>query len=167
MLKSDLCNFSDAYVVMEETVIVAKKTFVANDFMDLAENRRAASATICNTTNDEAPDWRVAFKNNAPFINCISKINGVLIDKTEDLDVIMRIYNFLRYSKNYRKKATKSLWNNYRDEPNSGAEGNINYSLKESKSLDYQASIVGSVTAANLTKEPIKIVIPLKHLGNF
>ena len=34
----------------------------------------------------------LAFKNNAPFINCISKINGVKIDNAEDLDVIMLIY---------------------------------------------------------------------------
>ena len=59
------------------------------------------------------------------------------------------------------------MWNYYRDEPNSGAEGNINYSLKDSKSFDYQASIVGSVAAAILTKEAVEIVIPLKHLSNF
>ena len=61
----------------------------------------------------------------------------------------MPMYNLLKFSKNYRKP-TGILWNYYRDEPNSGAEGNINYSLKDSKSFDYQASIVGSVTA-NLT----------------
>ena len=44
------------------------------------------------------------FKNNAPFINCISKINGVKIDNAEDLDVVMPIYNLLEYSKNYRKQ---------------------------------------------------------------
>ena len=59
------------------------------------------------------------------------------------------------------------MWNYYRDEPNSGAEENINYSLKDSKPFDYQTSIVGSVTAANSTKEVVKIVMPLKHLSNF
>ena len=43
------------------------------------------------------------FKNNAPFINCISKINGVKIDNAEDLDVVLPMYNLLEYSKNYRK----------------------------------------------------------------
>ena len=76
------------------------------------------------------------------------------------------MYNLLEYSQNYRI-TTGSLWNYYRDELNSGAEGNINYSLKESKTFDCQASIVGSVTAANLTKEAVKIVIPLKYLRNF
>ena len=46
----------------------------------------------------------VAFKNNAPFINCISKINGVKIDNAEDLDVVMPMYNLLEYSKNYKKQ---------------------------------------------------------------
>ena len=45
----------------------------------------------------------VVFKNNAPFINCISKINGAQTDNAEDLDVIMPMYNILEYSKNYKK----------------------------------------------------------------
>ena len=45
----------------------------------------------------------VTFKNNAPFINCISKINGVKIDNAEDLDVVMPMYNLLEYSKNYKE----------------------------------------------------------------
>ena len=46
----------------------------------------------------------MAFKNNAPFVNCISKINGVKTDKAEDLDVVMPMYNLLEYSKNYKKQ---------------------------------------------------------------
>ena len=45
----------------------------------------------------------VTFKNNAPFINCISKINGIKIDNAEDLYVVMPMYNLLEHSKNYRK----------------------------------------------------------------
>ena len=52
------------------------------------------------------------FKNNAPFINCITKIIGIKIDNAEDLDVVMPMYNLLEYSKNY-KKTTGSLWNYY------------------------------------------------------
>ena len=47
----------------------------------------------------------VAFKNNAPFISCISKINGIKNDNAVDLDVLMPMYNLLEYSKNYRKAA--------------------------------------------------------------
>ena len=46
----------------------------------------------------------------------------MLIYNAEDLDVVMPLDNLVQYSKNYRK-ATGSLWNYYRDEPNSGAEG--------------------------------------------
>ena len=63
------------------------------------------------------------FKNNAPFINCISKINTIKTDNAEDLDVVMSMYNLLEYSKNY-KKITGSLLNYYRDEPNSGIDNN-------------------------------------------
>ena len=59
----------------------------------------------------------LAFKNNAPFTNCMSKINNVLIDNAEELDVVTPMYNLLEYCKNY-KKTTESLRNYYRDEPN-------------------------------------------------
>ena len=46
----------------------------------------------------------LAFKNNASFIYSISKINNVLNVKAEDLDVVMPLYNLIKYSKNYAKK---------------------------------------------------------------
>ena len=85
MLRSDLCNFSDAYIVVKGTITVTEP--------DNAKKNKA-----------------VAFKNNAPFINCISKINGIKTDNAEDLDVIMSMYNLLEYRKNCRK-TTGSLWN--------------------------------------------------------
>ena len=61
--------------------------------------------TITVTEPDNAKRIKeAAFKNNASFINCISKINGVKIDNAEDLDVVMPMYNLLEYSKNYRKQ---------------------------------------------------------------
>ena len=90
MLKSDLCDFSDAYIVVNRTITVARKIFVTNDFMDLAQNGRAAAATTSNTANDAALDGKMAFKNNTLFINWIVKINGILIDNTEDLDDVQQ-----------------------------------------------------------------------------
>ena len=46
----------------------------------------------------------MVFKNNAPFINCISKINGIKLDNGEDLDVVMSMHNLLEYNKNYKKQ---------------------------------------------------------------
>ena len=118
MLRSDLCDYSDAYIVEKGNIIVDKKTFTANDFE--TPNNTAANATAANNANDNAfGEKKFAFKNNAPFVNCVSKINGVKIDNAEDLDVVMPMYNLLEYSKNYRK-TTGSLWIYYRDEPNGG-----------------------------------------------
>ena len=101
----------------------------------------------------------MVFKNNAPFINCISKINGVKIDNVEDLDVLMPLYNLREYSKNY-KKTTGSLWNYYIDKPNSGTDdNNIIHSILNSEPFDYKANFTGSVTRNNLTKTDIKIVL--------
>ena len=58
------------------------------------------------------------------------------------------------------------LWKYYRDEPNSGAEGNINYSIKNSKSLNHKTMITGRL-AGNDTEKEVEIVVLLKHLSNF
>ena len=109
----------------------------------------------------------MVFKNNALFINCITKIYGIKIDNTEELDVVMPMYNLLEYSKNH-KKTIGSLWNYYRDEPNSSTDNdNITHSILNSKSFDYKANFIGSVTNNNLIKNDVKIVIPLKHFSNF
>ena len=76
------------------------------------------------------------------------------------------MYNLLEYSKNYRK-TTYSLWNYYRDQPNSGVNDGIDYPIMGSKSFDYMANFIGSVTHNNLTKNDVKIVVPLKYLSNF
>ena len=50
----------------------------------------------------------ICFRNNAPFINCVSTFNETLIDNAEDLDVALSMYNLLESSKNY-SKTTGSL----------------------------------------------------------
>ena len=57
---------------------------------------------------------QVILKNNALFISCISKINGVLVENA-DLYIVMPMYNLLKYSKNY-SKISASLWHCYRYE---------------------------------------------------
>ena len=113
MLRSDLCDFSNAYIVVKGNITVTKKTFTADDIE--VPNNTPANATATNTANDnEFCENKLVFKNNAPFINCVSKINGIKIDNAEDFDVVMPIYNLLEYSKNCTK-TTGSLWNYYRD----------------------------------------------------
>ena len=91
MPRADLCDYSDAYIVVKGDI-----TLEGDDAAD-KQNKN------------------LAFKNNAPFINCISKINGIQIDNAEYLDVVMPMHNLLEYRKNY-KKTTSSFWNYYRDE---------------------------------------------------
>ena len=140
MLRSDLCDYSDAYV------------------------------WITNTRNNAKFDRRLTLKNNPPFISCISKINGELVENAEDLDIVMPMYNLLEYSKNY-EKTSGSLFNYYRNEPNEAetadANGAIHISIRNSKSFDYKTKIVGSLAAGELEKDDVEIAIPLKYLGNF
>ena len=111
----------------------------------------------------------MAFKNNAPFINRISKNSGVQIDNAEDLDVVMPMYNLLEYSKNYRK-TTGSLWNYYRDEPSNSLSSNSE-SFKYKTSITVNAYNLGvgdtGYDANKVGKSETEVVIPLKHLSNF
>ena len=157
VLRSDLCDFSNAYIAVKENITVSKKRFTANDFE--APNNTATIATATNDANNNVLDEKkLFFKNNAPFINCISKINGTKIDNAEDLDVLMPMYNLLEYSKNY-EKTTGSLWNYYRDKPNSSTDDdNITHSILNSESFDYKANFIGSVTNNNLIKITLKLL---------
>ena len=95
-------------------------------------------STLNHPTNRRLSAFKLSFKNNAPLISCISKIDNTLIDNAEDLDIVMPMYTLIEYSKNY-SKTSGTFWNYYRDEPNSGlggANNNINYSIKNSKSFD-------------------------------
>ena len=158
MLRSDLCDFSDAYIVVKRSITLAKTD--RRRFIDI-RNRF------------------LAFKNNPPFTNCISKINNVLIDKAEDLDVVMPMHNLLGYSKNYRK-TIGSLWNYYRDEPDNTPATDYNADpITNSESFKYKSSIAGKITNANQkdgenteqentkSKKNLEIVFPLKYLSNF
>ena len=75
------------------------------------------------------------------------------------------MYNLLEYSKHY-KKTTASLWNYYRDEPSSSiGYNNITHSILNAESFDYWAKFMeNGLTHDNLTKNDVKIVVPLKHL---
>ena len=86
MLRSSLCDYSDAYILVKGNISV---------------NNTAADGAAANNTNK-----KVIFKNCAPFTNCISKINNTQIDNAEYIDIVMPMYNLIEYSDNY----SKSLW---------------------------------------------------------
>ena len=168
MIRSDLCDYSDAYILVKGKITV---------------NTVTARANVRDKRNRP-----LAFKNNAPFISCISKINGKLIENAEDFDILMPMYNLLQYSKNYRK-TTGPLFNYYRDElsddPNNA--NSLNKNIINSESFKYKTSILGNTyniprqiknNEGNLVNNPnydvnnegkkeTKIVISLKYLSNF
>ena len=134
---------------------------------------------MLETTISEIKKNRLlAFKNNAPFISCISKINNTLIDNAKDLDIVMSMYSLLEYSKNYSNTSC-SLWNYYRDELTDETNDNNgpNQNVINSKSFKYQTSITGNTyKVANIARDydaskedakEIEIAFPFKYLSNF
>ena len=142
MLRSDLCDYSDAYVWVKGKI------------------------TVTNPNDNANFNKELTLKNNAPFISCISKINGELVQNAEDLDIVMPMYNLLEYSKNH-EKTSGSLFNYYRDEPSEITIGAGNNAINISKSFDYKTEITGSLDAGEDEKEDVIIATPLKYLGNF
>ena len=140
MLWSELCDYSDTCIVVEGTINVTDP-------------------------NNNAYDKKLAVKNNAPVFSCITKINKTLVDNAKDLDIAIPMYNLMEYSKNY-SKTTGSLCNYYRDEPNSGVVGNMNYSIKDPKCFDYKTSITGVLECKN-TEKKVQVAVPLKYLSKF
>ena len=91
MPRSDLCDYSDVYIVVKRTID-----------LEVVENNDMTQKDI-------------VLKNNAPFRSCISKINKTLIDNAKELYVVMPMCNMLEYGHNYLM-ISGSLWNYYRDE---------------------------------------------------
>ena len=86
------------------------------------------------------------------FISCITKSNNAIFDNAEDLDVAMLMYNLIEYSKNY-SKTSEGLRNYSREKRKSGGVGNINCSIKDSKSFNYKISITGRLQGNNIEKQ--------------
>ena len=145
MLKSSLCDYSDAYILVKGTVSV---------------NNTAAAGAAANNIKR-----KVIFKNCAPFTNCISEINNTQIDNAKDIDIVMPMYNLIEYSDNYAK-TTGSLWQYCKDIP---ARDNNNEITEftagnTTDSFNFKAKITGQ-TGDDATKD-VEIIVPLKSLSN-
>ena len=99
MLRSDLCDYTDAYILVSGTI------------------------TVAGNHPRDRQNKPVILNYNGPFVSCITRINGELIEDADDLDIVMPMYNLLEYSKIYRK-TIGSLYNYYRDELNDDADNN-------------------------------------------
>ena len=144
MLKSSLCDYSDAYILLKGTITV---------------NNTAAQGATANNTNK-----KVIFKNCAPFTNCISEINNMQIGNAKDIDIVMPMYNLIEYSDNYAK-TTGSLWQYCKDIPTGNANNNIVIFAEDNTadSFKFKAKITGQ-TGNNGTKD-VEIMVPLKYLS--
>ena len=146
MLKSSLCNYSDAYIHVRGTISV---------------NNTAAEGTAANNNNKE-----VILKNCAPFTNCISEINNTQIENVKDLDIMIPMYNSIEYRDNYLK-TSGSLWQYTKDIPavynNNAIVDFTNNNLTDS--FNFKAKMTGQ-TGEKGTKN-VEIMVPLKYLSNF
>ena len=85
MLKASLCDYSDAYIPASGTITVVGRG--ADD-----------AARAADRTNKQA-----IYKNCAPFTDCITEINNTQVDNAKDTDVVILMYNSIKYSDNYLK----------------------------------------------------------------
>ena len=115
MLRSDLCDYSNAYIVVRGII----------DLLAVAENE-----------NDKA-EKDATFKNNVSFRSWISEVNSRLIDIAEDLGIVMPIYNLLEYSQNY-SMTLGSLWDYHRDKIDE-----VDDNVSDGRSFAYETKILG------------------------
>ena len=144
MLKSSLCDYSDAYILVKGTITV---------------NNTAAEDADASNANK-----KVIFKNCAPFMNCISEINNTQVDNP--IDIVMPMYNLVECSDNY-SKTSESLWQYCKDIPpvnNNGEIVEFN-GTNAADSFNFKTKIT-SQTGDNGIKE-VEIMVPIKKLSNF
>ena len=153
MLRSSLCDYSDAYILVKGNITV---------------NNTAADGAAANNTNK-----KVIFKNCAPFTNCISKINNTDIDNAKYIDIVMPMYNLIEYSDNY-SKTSGSLWQYCKDIPAVNNNGDIVdfNGANATDSFNFKTKITGQTAADNNNgniagRVDVEIMVPLKYLSNF
>ena len=139
MLRSNLFDYADVYILVKETITITG-----------AGDNDAAKRL------DERNKGEI-FTNCARFTKCISRINNTDIANAKDIDIVMPMYNVIEYGDNY-SKASGSLWQYYKDDPNDN--------ITDSESFTFKVNITGKTPAAGNTKN-VEVIVPLKYLSNF
>ena len=141
MLRSSLCDYADAYILVKGIITIT----------GAGDHDAARRADEINKD--------VIFKNCAPFTKCISKINDTEIDNIQDIDIVTPMYNLIEYSDNSKTSKTSGrLWQYQKDEPNDN--------LANSESFKSKVKITGNTPNDGNTKD-VEIIVPLKYLSNF
>ena len=147
VLKPNLCDYADAYILVDATIRAEAEA-------------PPLAAPIANIANA-----RLALKNCAPFTKCNLEINDEHVDKAENLDIAMPMYNLIEYSDNYQDSSA-TLYQYKRDEPPDDIADNL--TQDNSKSFDYKIKLLGNPEVVNnMTRLNVEIVVPLKYLSNF
>ena len=145
MLRFNLCDYSDTYIIVKGNVTVSNN---------------AGDSNVANNIGK-----KVIFKNCAPFTSCISKINNTQIDNAEYIDIVMPMYSLIEYSDNY-SKTSGSLWQYCKEIPaldDNGAITNFN-GANATDSFNFKTKIIGKINNGIINLE---IMVPLKYLSNF
>ena len=108
MLKSRLCDYSDADILIKGTIIFSNA---------------AGADAAANDANKN-----LIFKNYAQFPDCISEMNNAHVGNVKNIDAVTSVYNLIEASDNYLK-TPESLWQYYRDKPDLADAGAINHFL--------------------------------------
>ena len=138
VLKQNLCDYAKAYILVNGT-------------------SRAAAADN---------DTRSALKNCAPFTKCNLEINDEHVDTTENLDIVMPMYNLIEYSDNYQHSSA-TLYQYKLDEPPE-TDAVANLAVGNSNSFKYNVELLGNpVLDGAIAKRNAKVVVPFKYLSNF
>ena len=146
VLKPNLCDYADAYILVDGKI------------------RQKGNASVANT--------RLPLKNCAPFTKCNLEINDEHVDTAENLDIVMPMYNVIEYSDNYQD-SSGTLYQYKRDEPPDDIANNL--ATNNSSSFKYKVNLLGdpetNIDAAsannNVSTLNVKVVVPLKYLSNF
>ena len=115
ILRSHLCDYSVVYKIAKGSI----------DLLAAAANE------------DDEAEKDVVFKHNASLRPCTSNINNILIDDSEDFDIVMPMYNLFQYSHNC-SMTLGDLRNYYRNELD---DVEVNNNAWDGKTFEYKIKI--------------------------
>ena len=143
MIRSNLCDYSDAYIFVKATVAVPNT---------------AAAGAAGNNTNK-----KVLFKNCALFTDCITKRNNTQVDDAQAIYMVIPMYN---YNDAY-SKTSGSLWQYYRDESALDHCDDIDFPANNNNSASFKFKQQIIRQTGNGATKDVGIMVPLKYLSNF
>ena len=147
MLKSNLCDYLNEYILLKVNITVT--------------NTVAADAGANNTNK------KVIFTNCATSANCISEINNTKLHNAKGIGIVMPVYNLVEYSDNYLK-TLRNLWQYCKDIPVVNNDVNtVEFNGDNATdSFILKAKITGQADNSGRI-DNFETMVPLKYFSNF